>query len=101
MGLDPISWAIIGAAVVASGPAVGTSVYGAAQEKSQQKKLLAAQEDQVKAAEAKVAGAEALANQTAAEKLKKQRLSQTNTILTSPLGVSGEANLGLSKLLGG
>jgi glycerol dehydrogenase-like iron-containing ADH family enzyme len=89
------------AAAVAVGTSVGTTAYSSSQEASQQKKLLEAQEGQVAAAEAKVAEADKLAADTAAEKLRKQRLAQTNTILTSPLGVSGEANVGMSKLLGG
>lgn len=97
---------------ISVGTTVGTSMYGAAQEKSQQKKLIASQEAQQNAAfafqekqvadaEAKAKGAEKLAAENAAELLKKKRLAQTNTILTSPLGLTGEANVGMSKLLGG
>jgi len=70
-------------------------------QETQQTKLISYQEAQVKAAEAKVAGAEALATQEAKDKLRKQRLAQTKTILTSPLGIPSEANLELNTLLGG
>ena len=92
---------IAGLAAAGIGMGIYSSMKGASQEKKLQKESFEFQENQVKQAEAKVAGAEALATQTAADKLKKQRLAQTNTILTSPLGLTGEANTGLSKLLGG
>lgn len=95
-----------------SAASIGTSVYQTQEQKKMQKealsfqeeqqtKLLSYQEAQVKAAEEKVASAKALAAQEAKEKIKKRHLSQTQTILTSPLGISDEANLGLSTLLGG
>lgn len=106
------STALLIAAGVASAATVGTSAYSADQEKKAQKKTLEFQATenqkaldfqtaQVKAAEDKAAAAEELATQEAKDKLKKQRLSQTQTILTSPLGVTDNANLGLSTLLGG
>jgi negative regulator of sigma E activity len=106
------STALLIAAGVTAAAATGVTAYQASAEKTQQKKalgfqeaqqnkLLSYQESQVKAAEEKVAGAEALAAQTAKDEMKKRRLSQTNSILTSPLGIPGEANLGLSTLLGG
>ena len=102
----------ISALALTSGAVVGSSMYGAAQEEKQQKKLIEAQEGmqktaldfqtkQVADAEAKVAGAEKLAAEQAATTLKKKRAAQTNTILTSPLGISGEANVGMTRLLGG
>jgi hypothetical protein len=104
--------AILIASTIASAVAIGSTAYATAEEKSQQKKalafqeqqqnkLLSYQESQVKAAEEKVAGAEALGTQQAKDTLKKRRLSQTQSILTSPLGISDEANLGFSTLLGG
>lgn len=103
---------VVIAAAIVSSAVVGTSMYQASVEKKEQKKalsfqaeqqskLLSYQEAQVKAAEEKVAGAEALAQQEAKEKLRKQRLAQTQTILTSPLGIYDEANLEMSTLLGG
>jgi hypothetical protein len=88
------------AAAAATGISMGTAAYTSSQEAKQQKKLLQAQEDAVKAAENKAAAAKSLASQEASEKLKKQRLAQTNTILTSPLGVTGEATT-TSNTLGG
>jgi hypothetical protein len=70
-------------------------------QRQQQQGLLSYQEAQVKAAEAKAAGAEALATQEAKDKLKRQRLSQTQTILTSPLGIPSQANIGTNSILGG
>jgi len=98
-GIGGIWWGLAATAAVAT--SVGTTAYTAAVEKSNQKELLQAQEDAVTAAENKAAAAKSLATQEANNKLKKQRLAQTNTILTSPLGVSDEANVGLGSLLGG
>jgi negative regulator of sigma E activity len=92
--------AIITASVLAAG-VVGSSMYSASQEAKSQKKALDFQREQVEKAENAVKGAEALASQTAAEKTRKQRASQTQTILTSPLGIADEAITGKSSLLGG
>ena len=97
-GIGGIWWGLAATAAVAT--SVGTTAYTAAVEKSNQKKLLQAQEDAVTKAEDKAAAAKSLASQEASEKLKKQRLAQTNTILTSPLGVTGEATT-TSNTLGG
>ena len=101
IGAFGVGVAVASLAAAGIATSIGTSMYGAAQEKSQQKKLIEYQEGQVAAAEAKVAGAEKLAAENAVTTLKKKRLAQTNTILTSPLGLSEEANLGLPSLLGG
>jgi negative regulator of sigma E activity len=89
-----------GAAIAGVTAAVAGGVYStvssaaqAEQEKKSQQEALDFQAQQVAAAEAKVKGAEALASQTAADKLKKQRLSQTQTILSSPLGITENANV--------
>jgi len=96
----PHPW-ITSAVLAAIGTPVATSSYQVAAEKSQQKKLLSAQEASVAAAEAKAKGAEALAAEEAKAKLRKQLLAQTRTILTSPLGIPEEANVGMKTLLGG
>jgi hypothetical protein len=88
------------ATAVATAP-VAPAVISAQSEAKSQKKMLQFQEDQVNAAEAKTKAAEALATQTATEKLKKQRLAQTQTILTSPLGITDQATTGRATLLGG
>ncbi|MFA5388876.1 MAG: hypothetical protein WC312_03880 [Candidatus Omnitrophota bacterium] len=111
MALTTATALLIAAGAVATA-GVGTSVYQASEEKKAQKKALSAQEEQqnrllsyqeaqVKAAEEKSAAAEALAESEAKEKIKKRRLSQTQTILTSPLGIGEEASLGFNTLLGG
>ena len=46
------------------------------------------------------AAAEELATQEAKEKVRKFRLAQTQTILTSPLGITGQAETKQSNLLG-
>ena len=91
---------IIAAGIVA-GASVGTAMYQSHEERVQQKKILTRQEDQAAAAEQKARGAEALAKQQAKDTIRKKRLAQTNTILTSPLGVPGEANTQKNVLLGG
>jgi len=100
MPIIPMAIATAAATTAVAAPVV-MPIYGASQEAKQQKKLIEYQEGQVAAAEAKVAGAEKLAAENAVTTLKKKRLAQTNTILTSPLGLSEEANLGLPSLLGG
>jgi len=90
---------IIAAGIVATA-SVGTGMYQSAQEKKQQKKTLNFQEEQVRKAEAAAANADILAAQAAKDKIKKQRLMQTNTILTSPLGIQDEAGT-LKSVLGG
>lgn len=113
MPIIPMILAVVGAGLMVEGvTGVGSSVYAASVEKSQQKKLISAQEEQqnkaiafqekqVADAEAKVKGAEKLAAEQAATTLKKKRLAQTQTILSSPLGVTSEANVGMPRLLGG
>lgn len=93
--------AIIIGTTIAAGAVVGTSMYGAAQEKKAQKKTLDFQQEQVSKAEAAAKGAEALATETATETLKKRRLARTQTILTRPLGILEEATTGKTFLLGG
>jgi hypothetical protein len=93
------------AMVVAAGIVAGGSAYTSAKQATQERKLqeeaLDFQRQQVAKAETKVAGAEALAEQIVAEKKRKQRLAQTQTILTSPLGIEGGANTSMPRLLGG
>jgi len=96
-----IAQAIMAATAVTTVATVGTTAYQTSEERKGQKKILSAQEASVAAAEAKAKGAEALATEEAKAKLKKQRLAQTRTILTSPLGIPGEANIGMKTLLGG
>ena len=96
-----IETAIILGSLAIAGATVGTSAYGSSQENKRQKKILNAQEEQVRAAEDKARGAEALVAQDAADKIKKQRLRQTQTILTSPLGIQEDAEVGTKTLLGG
>lgn len=99
MGIG-VGTAIIIAGTVAAGAMVGSSAYAAHEEEKQQNKLLAAQREATAKAEAKVANAQSLAQQEAKEKLRKQRLAQTNTILTSPLGIIEEATT-IANTLGG
>ena len=101
IGAFGVGVAVASLAAAGIATSVGTSMYSASQEAKQQEELLQAQEDAVTAAENKADAAKSLATQEANNKLKKQRLAQTNTILTSPLGVSDEANVGLVSLLGG
>jgi len=113
------SAAVGGTVIVAAGTTLATavaSVYGSsaqasaekkaqteliASQEKQQKDLISFQEGQVTKAEEKAKSAEALATQIAVDKLRKQRLSQTQTILTSPLGVTDEAQTKLPTLFGG
>jgi len=91
---------VVAAAIVASA-IVGVSAYSAQSEKTQQKKILAHQEDVVAQAEQKAAGAEVLATQEATKEIKKRRRSQTQTILSSPLGGTSRLNTEKTTLLGG
>lgn len=90
---------IIGAAIIAVAT-IGGAMYSASEAKSQQKKLLEYQENQVRAAEEKAASAQALASAAASAEVMRKRRAKTQTIMTSPLGVS-EANIGFPTLLGG
>jgi hypothetical protein len=106
-GADKMPPVIIAAAIVAASAITTTAVTvyqssaQATKERHTQEDLLDQQKNAAKAAEDKVAGAKALAEQTAAETLKKKRMAQIDTVLTSPLGVQGSANVGTSTLLGG
>ena len=91
--------AIIGALIIA-GATTGTAAYQAGQEKKQQKKLLEYQEEKVRKAEFAVAGAERIAGDKARETVRKRRLAQTQTILTSPLGVEEIVGVGKKLLFG-
>ena len=84
---DPITAIAITTAVVAAGT-VGNQAYQSNIQKKSMKSAMEAQQDAVTAAEKKSEAAESLAASTAAEKVKKLRLSQTQTILTTPLGVN-------------
>lgn len=112
MGAFGVGVAVASLAAAGIATAVGTSMYSAETEASQQKKLIGAQEEQqnkaiafqekqVADAEVKIAGAEKLATAQAATTLKKKRAAMTSSILTSPLGITTEANTGMAKLLGG
>lgn len=90
------------AILIAAGAAVvGTTAYQAKQERKALKGTLAARAAEIARAEGKVALADSQAAKAAQQKLKKFRLSQTRSILTSPLGVQDEAVTGRSTLLGG
>ena len=97
---DPVTAIIVGSLIV-GGAAVGSAAYSAKQEKKSQQRLLSHQEEQVRKAEEKARGVEALAAQEASDTLKKRRQAQTRTILTSPLGVADDALTGKTTLLGG
>ena len=86
-----VYWASMAASTAAT---VSTSVYSSESQKTQQHKMLAHQEAMVKQAEDKAAAAEVLAGEQAAEKMKKKRLSQTQTIFTTPLGIAAETGSG-------
>jgi len=87
--------------IISAAGSIGSAAYSSAKSETLQKKVMDRQAADVAAAEEKVKGAEALATQQAADKLKKKRISQTQTILTSPLGVQENANVGMTTLLGG
>ncbi len=89
------------AAAITAVASIGTSIYSTREQKKEQEKSLERQAELISTAEAKVKGAEVLAAQEAKDKLRKQRLAQTQTILTSPLGISENPNLGMKTLLGG
>ena len=88
------------AALIVAGATTGTASYQAKQEKKEQKKLLEYQEEKVRKSEVAAASAVRIAGEKARETVKKRRLAQTKTILTSPLGVSEEATTGRKTLLG-
>ena len=88
---------VIGAGIIAAAT-IGTQAVGAHQEKKQQDKLLQFQLDQTAKAEAKAAQADVLANQAAEDKIRKRRLAQTKTILTTPLGVLSDPLIGQKTL---
>jgi 3'-phosphoadenosine 5'-phosphosulfate (PAPS) 3'-phosphatase len=91
------------AVAVTAGPVIAPVYEAKKAEKAadrRQDELLAAQEKAVKDAEDKAASATSLASQEAKSRTRKQRLLQTNTILTSPLGITGEASV-TSNTLGG
>ncbi len=79
---------IVAAAAIVAAATVGTSVYASKQEKKSQKSALEAQEAAVRSAEEKAKAAEKLSQEEASASLKKLRLAQTQTILTSPLGIA-------------
>lgn len=93
--------AILIGSALAAGAVAGSAQYTSTQEKKSQKSLLEAQADQVRAAEEKAKAADALALQTAQDEVKKRRRSQSNTILTTPLGSSNMAQTQKATLLGG
>lgn len=82
---------------------VGTTAQqsSAHQQRKSQKSALHARDMAIQSAEKKTAQAQSQAAKAAQQKLKKFRLSQTRSILTSPLGVQDEAVTGRSTLLGG
>ena len=94
---DPVTIGLLTLAAVGTGVAVQQSV----QERKAQKSMLAGRAAQIAGAEKKAALAETQAAEAASKKLKKFRLAQTRSILTSPLGVQDEAVTGRSTLLGG
>jgi len=96
-----IETAIIVGALIATGGVVGSSAYQAKEEKKAQKKMIEYQEEQVAKAETKAKQAQSLATQEADVKAKRYRLSQTKTILTSPLGLKDNPTVGTKNLLGG
>ena len=93
--------AIIIAAAATTTAAVGTGLLQAHQARKSQKSALAARASEIAGAEEKAALATSKAAKAAQTKLKKFRLSQTRSILTSPLGVQDEAVTGRTSLLGG
>lgn len=106
-----VGW-LIAAVAASTAIGVGTSLYTSSQEAKEQKKLqeaafqrqdtlTAAQEAKAAAAEQAAKNAEILAAEEAATTLKKKRMAQTQTILTSPLGVTEAANTKGKSLLGG
>jgi len=107
----PQAW-IVPAIIAATAGTVGASVYSSAKTATATKKandasiaaqdaIVKKQEANVKAAEEKAKGAETLAKSQAADKVKKKRLAQTKTVLTSPLGLGDDANIKRTTLLGG
>lgn len=88
---------------VAAG-AAGYSAYASAESRSDAKKaqnqILESQQKAVAEAEEKSKAAEKLATEQATEKRKKYLMAQTQTILTTPLGVSGDAETKRPVLLG-
>jgi len=107
MGIET-GTALIIAAAVGAAAAAGTTVYNtsaaktaAKHEEEFQKDLIAQQDKKVTDAENKAKGAETQAAMSAQEKLKKQRMAQTQSILTSPLGIDEQAQTGAKSLLGG
>jgi uncharacterized protein HemX len=99
MAMTTATAILVGSLVAAAG-AVGGSMYSAQAEKTAQGKALAHQDDLTKQAEEKAKSAEALAEQNAKDTLRKRRLSQTQKILTGPVGAMGKAST-MSYLLGG
>ena len=71
------------------------------QERKRYKEMLHQRDVDIGNAEKKAALATSQAAKAAQTKLKKFRLSQTRSILTSPLGVQDEAVTGRTSLLGG
>lgn len=103
MGIEAsvlIAYAAVAAAAVGAGASVYTSQASATKQKKASASMLAAQEKAVRDAEKKAAGAKSLAVDEARDKLRKMRLSQTSTILTSPLGIP-ESSGAAKNTLGG
>ena len=97
---EPIE--IIGGILAAAGViSTGSSIQQGVQERKSQKSALAARASEIAGAEEKAALATSKAAKAAQTKLKKFRLSQTRSILTSPLGAQDEAVTGRTSLLGG
>ena len=96
---DPVTMFYVTAAAVTVTTA--TQATAAHDQRKAQKSMLADRAAQIAGAEKKAALAETQAAEAASKKLKKFRLAQTRSILTSPLGVQDEAVTGRSTLLGG
>jgi len=102
MAIGTATAIIIGATMATVG-AVGGSVYAASEEKKGQKKILAAADQKQKEMEDKANAAEALAAEEAKRKRAAKYAGQTQTILTSPLGITDETGAEVKKpiILGG
>jgi len=93
--------AIVAAAVIGAGVGIYSSQAAASAQKKSTTRMLEAQRAATEKAEKKAASAASLAGEAAQEKIRKRRLAQTQTILTTPLGIQDQAVTQATTLGGG
>jgi cell division protein FtsB len=97
----PLVAAIIAAGVISAGATVYSSAKSSSEQRKSQNKILDDARNKEVAQADKLAKAGIQAQQTAKDKAAIRRRAQTETILTSPLGVTEDATTSRPTILGG